>query len=156
MKGKRSTPVLQWAAAVASIAAVTALGKFIGLNATTIGFVFLVVVLLLTMWGGLALGLAMSILATACFNFFFLPPYYAFTIEDPATGSRSRPSWYVDRRRLSRGARAPAGGKSGGPRGDEVEDIVAGVGRHFQLSSNGFQAILERDQRTGAAGQRPR
>jgi len=67
MKGKRWTPVLQWAAAVASIAAVTALGKFIGLNATTIGFVFLVVALLLTMWGGLAFGLAMSILATACF-----------------------------------------------------------------------------------------
>jgi len=84
MRKKRSTAFLVWAAAVASIAAVTVLGKAVGLNATTIGFVFLVVVLLLTMWGGLALGLAISILATACFNFFFLPPYYTFTIEEPA------------------------------------------------------------------------
>jgi two-component system sensor histidine kinase KdpD len=81
---KTSTAVLQWSVGVLSIAALTFLGKNIHLNATTIGFVFLVVVLLLSMWGGLALGLAMSILATACFNFFFLPPFYTFTIEEPA------------------------------------------------------------------------
>jgi two-component system sensor histidine kinase KdpD len=192
MKGKGWTPVLQWAAAVASIAAVTGVGKFIGLNATTIGFVFLVVVLLLTMWGGLALGLAMSILATACFNFFFLPPYYTFTIEEPANWialsaflvtsivvgrlvvlARRQAERAEARRReietlyglsmdlfTSTTRIGPLGEAAGraltllgaaagglvlfeggnsyrqhivwwtGPRGDEVEDIVAGVGRH--------------------------
>src|SRR6266542_3365421 len=84
MKNKRATSVLQWTVAVLSIAAVTLLGRAAGLNATAMGFLFLVVVLLFSMWGGLALGLAMSILATACFNFFFMEPFYTFTLEDPA------------------------------------------------------------------------
>jgi two-component system, OmpR family, sensor histidine kinase KdpD len=84
MKRARMTAFLQWMVAVLSIAAVTLLGRIVGLNATAMGFVFLVVVLLLSIWGGLALGLAMSILATACFNFFFMEPFYTFTLEDPA------------------------------------------------------------------------
>ncbi|HEU5249905.1 MAG TPA: hypothetical protein VFW15_07945, partial [Thermoanaerobaculia bacterium] len=70
MTTKRSAAILTWSVGVSSIGAVTLVGKLAAVNATTMGFVFLVAVLLLSMWGGLALGLAMSILATACFNFF--------------------------------------------------------------------------------------
>lgn len=191
---KTSTAVLQWSVGVLSIAALTFLGKSIDLNATTIGFVFLVVVLLLSMWGGLALGLAMSILATACFNFFFLPPFYTFTIEEPANWialsaflvtSIVVGRLVVQARRQAERAEArrkeiealyslsmdlftattrigPLGEAAGraltllgaaagglilfedansyrqqvvwwtGERGDEVEDVVAGVGRHHR------------------------
>jgi two-component system sensor histidine kinase KdpD len=200
MKRKRWIPALVWVAAVAAIAAVTYIGKSVGLNATTIGFVFLVVVLLLSMWGGLALGLVMSILATACFNFFFMSPFYTFTLEDPANWialSAFLVTSIVVSRLVVRARRqaetadfrrkeietlyglsmdlftattrvAPLGEAAGraltalgaaagglvlfeggnsyrqqivgwaGKRGDEVEDVVAGVGRHsrpVELSS---------------------
>ena len=192
MKAKLSTAAVYWPVGAASIAAVTLLGRAVGLNATAIGFVFLVVVLLLSMWGGLALGLAMSILATACFNFFFLPPFYTFTIEEPANwialsaflvtsvvvarlvvlARRQAERADVRRKEIetlyalsmdlftATTRVAPLGEAAGraltllgaaagglvlfegdnsyrqrvvwwtGPRGDEVEDIVAGVGRH--------------------------
>ncbi len=192
MKNRRATAVLQWTAAVLSIAAVTLLGRAAGLNATAMGFLFLVVVLLFSMWGGLALGLAMSILATACFNFFFMEPFYTFTLEDPANwvalSAFLMTSIVVSRlvvraRRQAENAEArrkevetlyalsmdlftsttrigPLAEATGraltllgagagglvlfegnnsyrqqivwwtGPRGDELEDIVAGVGRH--------------------------
>jgi two-component system, OmpR family, sensor histidine kinase KdpD len=184
--------LLPWLVGVAALAAVTALGRLGGLNATTIGFVYLVAVLLLSMWGGLKLGLTMSILATACFNFFFMEPLYTFTLEDPANWvalsaflvtsivvSRlmvltRRQTERVEARRkeietlyglsmdlfTATSRVAPLGEAAGraltlfgagagglvlfenhnsyrqnviwwtGPRSDEIEDIVAGVGRH--------------------------
>jgi two-component system sensor histidine kinase KdpD len=200
MTSKRSAAILKWSVGVSSIAAVTLLGKIVGLNATTMGFIYLVVVLLLSMWGGLALGLVMSILATSGFNFFYMQPLYTFTLEDPANwvalSAFLVTSIVVSRlvvraRRQAETARtrtkeievlyglsvdlftattrvAPLGEAAGrvltllgasagglvlfeggnsyrqqiiwwtGPRSDEVEDIVAGVGRHsraVQLSS---------------------
>jgi two-component system sensor histidine kinase KdpD len=192
MKNTRTTAFLQWTAAVLSIIVVTLLGRFVGLNSTAMGFVFLVVVLLVSISGGLALGLVMSILATACFNFFYMEPLYTFTLEDPANWvalcaflvtSIVVSRLVVKARRQAENARtrtkeietlyglsmdlfaattriAPLGEAAGraltllgasagglvlfegensyrqqvvwwtGPRGDEVEDIVAGVGRH--------------------------
>ncbi len=62
----------------------TALGRLTGANATTIGFVFLVVVLLAALRLGLVASTVASLAATACYNFFFLPPIGTFTIADPA------------------------------------------------------------------------
>jgi two-component system sensor histidine kinase KdpD len=199
MRTKAFDLAVKWILAALSITAVTAVGKLAGANATTIGFVFLVVVLLLSMWGGLALGLAMSVLATACFNFFFMQPLYTFTLEDPANWvalsaflvtsivvsrliirARRQAETAEARRkeiealyglsvdlfaattrigplgeaagRALRLLGASAGGlilfEAGrqrqrvvswtGPRGDEVEDIAAGVGRHqksFEMPS---------------------
>ena len=50
--------VLIWAAAMAAVAAVTAMGRLIDLNATTVGFAFLIVVLLASLRGGLLVGTA--------------------------------------------------------------------------------------------------
>ena len=44
---------------------------------------FLVMVLLTSAYWGLRYALVMAIIATAAFNFFFLPPVGTFTIADP-------------------------------------------------------------------------
>jgi two-component system sensor histidine kinase KdpD len=74
----------RWAIALAGIAAMTAIGRLVHLNPTTIALAYLLVVLFTSIWGGLVLGVAMSIVATGCYNFFFLPPFGTFTIADPA------------------------------------------------------------------------
>ena len=57
--------------------------KLIPVNATTVGFAYLVLVLLIaSTWGFVESALA-SIAATLTFNFFFLPPVGTFTIADP-------------------------------------------------------------------------
>src|SRR5256885_13861127 len=76
--------VVVWLSTVAIIAIVTAAAKLIGLNASTVGFVYLIVVLLISVWGGLLIGTISSVIATLCYNFFFFPPLYTLTIEQPA------------------------------------------------------------------------
>jgi two-component system, OmpR family, sensor histidine kinase KdpD len=66
------------------IAALTAAGVAIRANAATIGFAYLIAILFVALWGGLTTSLVSSIVATACYNFFFLPPVGTFTIQDPA------------------------------------------------------------------------
>jgi two-component system, OmpR family, sensor histidine kinase KdpD len=57
--------------------------KLIPVNATTAGFAYLLVILIVaSAWGFLEAALA-SILATLVFNFFFFPPIGTFTIADP-------------------------------------------------------------------------
>ena len=76
--------VVIWTAAVAAVAAVTAAGSFLHLNPSTAGFCYLIVVLLISVWGGLLVGTVASVLATFCYNFFFFPPLYTLTIDEPA------------------------------------------------------------------------
>jgi sigma-B regulation protein RsbU (phosphoserine phosphatase) len=74
-----------YAAAIAGIAAVTAIGGPFHerLNDTTVALVYLLVVLFVaTAWGRWPALLA-SAVGVLCFNFFFLPPVYTLTIADP-------------------------------------------------------------------------
>jgi len=66
------------------VAAVTFVAyKMIPVNATTVGFAYLLLILLIaSTWGFFEAALS-SILATLVFNFFFLPPVGTFTIADP-------------------------------------------------------------------------
>src|SRR6185312_2653012 len=73
-----------WVALPFAAALVTLLARFAGANATTAGFAYLLLVLGLATWGGGAVGAAASVVAMACFNFFFLPPFGTLTIQDPA------------------------------------------------------------------------
>jgi len=66
------------------VAAAAALGRAVGANETTAGFVFLVVVLFSAARLSLAAATAASLAATATYNYFFLPPVGRFTIADPA------------------------------------------------------------------------
>ena len=81
MLPKRSARVL---IALAGVAAVTFLGyKVVPVNATTVGFAYLLLILIIaSSWGFLEAALA-SLLATLVFNFFFFPPVGTFTIADP-------------------------------------------------------------------------
>jgi len=53
------------------------------INSTTVALALLLVVLFVAiLWGSIPALLA-SVLGMLCFNFFFLPPFYTFTIADP-------------------------------------------------------------------------
>jgi len=80
----RARRIVVWFAALASVAAVTALGRLSALNPSTVGFVYLIVVLFTSISGGVLVGTVTSILATLCYNFFFFPPLYTLTIAAPA------------------------------------------------------------------------
>jgi two-component system sensor histidine kinase KdpD len=69
---------------MAALGTVTAAGSLLQLNAPATGFVFLIVILLVSIWGGLAIGMTSSVVATLCYNFFFLPPLHTFRIDEPA------------------------------------------------------------------------
>jgi two-component system sensor histidine kinase KdpD len=72
------------AAAAVLVALVTALARWTGANATTAGFVYLLLVLGMATWGGWGAGVVTSLLATVCYNYFFLPPTGTLTISQPA------------------------------------------------------------------------
>jgi two-component system sensor histidine kinase KdpD len=68
--------------AVALILLVTLVITLISVNAQTAGFAYLITILLVAGYLGLAESVAASITATACLNYFFLPPIGRFTIAD--------------------------------------------------------------------------
>ena len=69
---------------LAGVALVTATAFYaIPHNATTVGFAYLLLVLLIASNWGLAEATLASLAATLAFNFFFLPPIGRFTIADP-------------------------------------------------------------------------
>lgn len=88
MTGKESRAVLQrgWRAllSIAGVGVVTLVAhEVLPVNATTAGFAYLLLVLVIaSAWGFVEASLA-SVAATAAFNFFFLPPIGTFTIADP-------------------------------------------------------------------------
>jgi len=67
------------------IAAVTVLGVSIYAlgNITNIGLLFLIPVMLSATLYGLRTGLFAGVLSSLAYNFFFIPPLYTFTIQDP-------------------------------------------------------------------------
>lgn len=70
--------------AAAVVVAITALDyRWAHVNHTTVGFTFLVAVLLVSAWWGLRYAIFMAALATLCYNLFFLPPVGQLTIADP-------------------------------------------------------------------------
>jgi two-component system sensor histidine kinase KdpD len=75
---------LRLLASLAGVAAVTfAAYKLVPINATTVGFAYLVLILLIaSTWGFVESAIA-SVAATFAFNFFFLPPVGTLTIADP-------------------------------------------------------------------------
>ena len=79
-------PWFGYAVAPISIAVATGVLKLFGerINATTAGFLFLlIIVFVATLWRSGPAVFA-SLIAVLSFNFFFLPPFGTFTIRDPA------------------------------------------------------------------------
>jgi K+-sensing histidine kinase KdpD len=78
-------PLTAYVLATVGIALLTALLLPLrgDINATTIGFAFLLIVVFVAILWGSKPALLASILGMLCFNFFFLPPFHNFTIADP-------------------------------------------------------------------------
>ncbi len=57
--------------------------RWLHVNQTTIGFTFLLAILVVSTVWGLRYALFTAVLATLGYNYFFLPPLYQFTIADP-------------------------------------------------------------------------
>ena len=76
--------LLRFTLCVAIISAIVILFvKILHVNPTTVGFCFLVVVLLVSAAWGLRFAIFTALIATIAYNFFFLPPLFRFTIADP-------------------------------------------------------------------------
>ena len=75
---------MPWLIAIGGTAAVTAGGYAMRQNPNTVGFAYLIVVLLSSLRGGLPAGAVASILATLCYNFFFFDPLHTFSIAESA------------------------------------------------------------------------
>lgn len=71
------------AAIVLILAAIVVLYQRLPVNPTTVALTFLIAVLLTAAFWGFRISILLSLLATAAFNFFFLPPHGTFTIADP-------------------------------------------------------------------------
>ncbi|HYL75416.1 MAG TPA: ATP-binding protein [Bryobacteraceae bacterium] len=57
--------------------------RAIPVNATTVGFAYLVAILFIATKAGRTEAIVASVAAVACFNYYFLPPIGTFTIADP-------------------------------------------------------------------------
>jgi two-component system sensor histidine kinase KdpD len=75
--------IIRYLISAASVAAVVAICWFLHANSSTVGFAFLLVVLVISAGWGLWCAIFFSVVATLAYNFFFLPPIGTFTIADP-------------------------------------------------------------------------
>jgi two-component system, OmpR family, sensor histidine kinase KdpD len=77
------TQAVRYILVVVAIVIITAIDFRLHLNHTAVAMMFLVAVLLASAYWGLRYAVLMAFLATAAFNFFFLPPIWKLTIADP-------------------------------------------------------------------------
>jgi two-component system sensor histidine kinase KdpD len=77
------TQAVRYFFVVAAVCAVSITAFKLHANQTTMAEMLLVMVLLTSAYWGLRYALLMSLVASAAFNFFFLPPIGTFTIADP-------------------------------------------------------------------------
>lgn len=86
-RSSRSQPraiVLRIAIVLAIVAVMTfLLSRIVPVNPTTVGFAYLVAILFIAAWWGLAEAIVGSVASVLCFNFFFFPPVGTFTVADP-------------------------------------------------------------------------
>lgn len=76
--------VLRIIGVLAAISIITFVySRIIPVNATTVALTYLIAILSIAAFWGLAESVAASIAAVLCFNYFFLPPVGTFTIADP-------------------------------------------------------------------------
>ena len=78
-----TTVIRRYASSLVAVAAVVFIYKrLLPVNPTTVALTLLVLVLLSSAYWGLQVAIFVALLATAVFNFFFLPPFGTFTIAD--------------------------------------------------------------------------
>lgn len=83
MRKLLQSQAIRYLISAASVAVVVAVCRFLHANAITVGFAFLLAVLVISAGWGLRCAILFSVLATLAYNYFFLPPIGTFTIADP-------------------------------------------------------------------------
>ncbi len=84
MNSRRVVTGTKWALAFGALAAtVLVYRSWLHVNPTTVALTLLLLILILATEWGLRYAVTISIAATTCYNFFFLPPVGTFTISDP-------------------------------------------------------------------------
>jgi two-component system sensor histidine kinase KdpD len=84
VKRLRTNHIVRFAGAAALVFVITLVyHRWLHVNPTTVGFTFLLAILLVSANWGLRFAIFMAILATTAYNYFFLPPLFRFTIADP-------------------------------------------------------------------------
>jgi len=79
-----TNPIVRLISCTLIVAGIVGLfSRLLHVNPTTVGFTFLLAVLLISTTWGLRYATFTALLATAAYNFFFLPPLFRFTIADP-------------------------------------------------------------------------
>lgn len=83
MKRPLDNPILRFALSGIIVAVITFLcSRWLHVNTATVGFAFLLDVLLISASWGLRYAIFTAILATVAYNYFFLPPLFRFSIAD--------------------------------------------------------------------------
>ncbi|MGC2160776.1 MAG: ATP-binding protein [Silvibacterium sp.] len=82
MNTGRIITLVRWVAAATALCAIVAVYSWLHVNPTTVALTLLLLILALAARWGLRYAVVVSIAATACFNYFFLPPLKTFTIAD--------------------------------------------------------------------------
>ncbi|HEY4356942.1 MAG TPA: ATP-binding protein [Acidobacteriaceae bacterium] len=84
MNSRRLIAATRWTLSVSALAGIVLVYRFwLHVNPTTVALTLLLFILLIAAEWGLRYAVVLSIGATACYNFFFLPPVNTFTISDP-------------------------------------------------------------------------
>lgn len=75
---------MRWLSTFAALASIILIyRRWLHVNPTTVALTLILFILLLAARFGLRYAVAASIAATACYNFYFLPPIGTFTVSDP-------------------------------------------------------------------------
>ncbi len=84
MNSRRSIAITRWTLALVALAGIVLVyHRWIHVNPTTVALTLLLLILLLAAEWGLRYAVVISVVATALYNLFFLPPIGTFTITDP-------------------------------------------------------------------------
>ena len=84
MNSRRTIAVTRWTLAFVALGGIVlAYRRWLHVNPTTVALTLLLFILLLAAEWGLRYAVVISVVATALYNFFFLPPIGTFTIADP-------------------------------------------------------------------------
>ncbi|MGB9067054.1 MAG: ATP-binding protein [Candidatus Acidiferrales bacterium] len=84
MRARILIRILQFPAALAMVAAITVVyHKAIPVNATTVALTFLLAILAVSTFWGMAVAVVMSAVSVVAWNYYFLPPTGTLTISDP-------------------------------------------------------------------------
>lgn len=84
MNSRRVIELTRWTLAFSALAGIVLVyERWLHVNPTTVALTLLLLILVLAAEWGLRYAVVVSLAATACYNFFFLPPAGTFTISDP-------------------------------------------------------------------------